>query len=672
MKYIKAILLFAILIFFSSFISAWAEEIIITNADTIWNPDLTKASPDVIDSTDAPPQNLSEAAISQADSVWSSDLILVSSDIIDSTDAPPQILPEAYISHADTVWTFGLEKSDFEAPPKPEKWSFAIITDLHIGRGYPDYDSQGYEDGGDGEEYYLTERLNKVVNWINTNKTNIDCDGTKCPIKFLAVLGDVADTAEKSEFLKAKSILDKLNDPNSDGNTSDGIPYVPVFGNHDVWPYTDSGEASTTLGENYFDEVFWNENSTNMRLLRERLNFQRDNANPKYKNFALNYREMNFIGLDFDSRTHVPSPGLKTGVWPEAENWDETINWLKDCLEEHKECLKGYEENSNITFSHHPFVGDLAMGFSFGPSPLPNELEEIREIIENKNVLANFGGHIHGAYPFLLPFLSENFMNANEADYPSINTTRIITTEALMVGSNEKDEYLKEHNKGLIRIVKVKSANEIDYNTIEGKYNPETGEGKEFVALNPYVSFDFKILPGQIYPCVFFKAHIFSHREYSLLWEFGDGNTGSGKWEIHCYSPFQVPQTYNVKLTAIDKEMNETEYITREVEVKEGIIPKIIKISEEMKEKLELISTELGEKVTEFGRTMRDWVLIKVKHSLSTPVGLIDVHFEKATQDIDLSNMIADINLNTKKSILYMENWPAEVGERKILFIPKK
>ncbi|MCD6147817.1 hypothetical protein J7J18_00385, partial [bacterium] len=26
-----------------------------------------------------------------------------------------------------------------------EKWSFAIITDLHIGRGYPDYDGQGFE-----------------------------------------------------------------------------------------------------------------------------------------------------------------------------------------------------------------------------------------------------------------------------------------------------------------------------------------------------------------------------------------------------------------------------------------------------------------------------------------------------------------------------------------------
>jgi hypothetical protein len=45
------------------------------------------------------------------------------------------------------------------------------------------------------------------VNWINENKNKVNCGETKCPIQFLAVLGDIADTAEKSEFLKAKNIL---------------------------------------------------------------------------------------------------------------------------------------------------------------------------------------------------------------------------------------------------------------------------------------------------------------------------------------------------------------------------------------------------------------------------------------------------------------------------------
>ncbi|MGB9609298.1 MAG: NosD domain-containing protein, partial [Minisyncoccia bacterium] len=156
---------------------------------------------------------------------------------------------------------------------KVQPFSFAIITDLHIGRGYSDYNSSGFEDSGDGEDYYLTERLKKVVQWVIDNKDNVDCEDTKCSIKFLVVLGDISDSAEKSEFLKAKKILDKLNDPNEDGDISDGIPYVVVFGNHDVWPYTDEKEANSPKGEDFFDEIFWDENTTNTKLMKEILNW---------------------------------------------------------------------------------------------------------------------------------------------------------------------------------------------------------------------------------------------------------------------------------------------------------------------------------------------------------------------------------------------------------------
>jgi len=566
-----------------------------------------------------------------------------------------------------------LIENGWEAPLPSSKWSFAIITDLHIGRGYGDYDGATYDDGEGGEEYYLTERLRNVVEWIINNKNNVDCGDEKCPIKFLAVLGDITDTAEKSEFLKAHEILDKLNDPNSDGNTSDGIPYVPVFGNHDVWPYTNIGEANSSSGETYFDDIFWNENTTNTQLLKQRLNFQRDEANSSYKNFALSYKDMNFIGLDFAKRK----------MTSEAEIFSETENWLRNKLNEYE------GQKSVILFSHHPLTEEESRtivvygipwkipikGTDFNLSQIlkvKNILQNYEDLVEGKQILGTFGGHVHGYYPqeigdTALP-LFQWFFEANY-EYPSIGPTSAITTEALMVGSNREDEYLKEHDKGIIKIVKVSENNEIDYQTNEGKYNPDTGKGKEFIALNPYLSFEYKILPEEIYSCVFFKAHLFTQRDASVVWDFGDGNIGTLSKDIHCY---KEPGIYNVKLSVIDNRTFFEEYISREIEIKEeGIVPKIIKVAEESKDKLELISTELGEKVTEFGRTMRDWVLIKVKHSPSTPTGLINVHFEQATKDIDLTNLITDFDVEKRKSILYSPNWPTEIEESKILFIPK-
>jgi len=96
-------------------------------------------------------------------------------------------------------------------------WSFAIITDLHIGRGYPDYGEEGWDDTGttlkDCQEYYLTQRLEKVVETI----INLKKDKHK-NLRFVAVLGDISDSGEYSELEKAKHILDDLNlDLDNDG-----------------------------------------------------------------------------------------------------------------------------------------------------------------------------------------------------------------------------------------------------------------------------------------------------------------------------------------------------------------------------------------------------------------------------------------------------------------------
>jgi len=548
-----------------------------------------------------------------------------------------------------------IRESGWQAPLPPSKWSFTLITDLHIGRGYSDYNSSGFDDLGEGENYYLTERFKNVVQWILDNKDSIDCEGAKCQIKFLAVLGDIADTAEKSEFLKAKKILDKLNDF--------GIPYVPLFGNHDVWPYTDNEEAPTSSGETYFDEIFWDENATNTKLLREKLNFQRDEINPNYKNFAFNFKEMNFIGLDFDEREALKGP-IK-GVGSDAVAREETINWLKDCLGEYKECLKGYEGNSNIIFSHHPFVGDLLMGFSFGPSPLPNELEEIREIIENKNVLANFGGHIHGTEKFL--GVVDIFKNANK-EYSLIGNTKVISTEAFMVGSNE------DESKGIIRIVKINSTDKLesqDYN------NWETTEGdkKEFVALNPQFEWYISKVGPQGEPLEYtFIAKYFTKREIaSFEWEFLKLLKKFGeKVSILAEELKDLPRIDTtkirlpVKLTLTDSKTQKSEYMFREEIINLGRAFYLF-----LGPTNQAIFLKTGQDLSLFPEN-REKLTVQINeiHSPAKPVGLITVNFNQANGNIDLTNLIAQTDIQKRKSILYLSEWPSEIEESKALFIP--
>jgi hypothetical protein len=73
----------------------------------------------------------------------------------------------------------------------------------------------------------------------------------------------------------------------------------------------------------------------------------------------------------------------------------------------------------------------------------------------------------------------------------------------------------------------------------------------------------------------------------------------------------------------------------------------------------------------ENAQNTEEFVLLKKKSaSPSVPIGGFNIHFEKATKDIVLSGLVADINPQKGKLILYMEKWPEEVERSKILFLP--
>ena len=555
---------------------------------------------------------------------------------------------------------------------KVEPFSFAIITDLHIGRGYPDYDGEGFDDDGyNGEEYYLTQRLRNVVKWINENKDNIDCGGTKCSIKFVAVLGDIADSAEKSEFCKAKEILDELE-----------IPYIPIFGNHDVWPYTEKESAPSPLGEDFFERIFWstpsipceNASSTrNFETLLKEFNFERDTQNPKFKNFIFNYGGINFIGLDFNSREKACEK--ECGVKGKGATHPETINWLKNRLANFS------KDTPIILFSHHPITksgweirqGRLIYVSAFSPE----ELEELKNLLQNYNIQFVLSGHVHGFEKFGKEAVKfsplDIFFTANWL-YSSFPNIPVLTTEALMVGSNENDEVLEksEFDKGIVRVVKIFDSNNLNFEETAAKYSPRSGEGKEFVALNPYISWAYKFLENSSNPCIFLKSHPFTNRDISSFeWDLGNGEKRYGKViPLYCYS---ATGTYTITSTVTDAKTGWKEWITRKIEIKEGLFSKIIKIKDEIKEKTEIISQKIGENLLEFGNYLikgKDRILLKIKHSPSIPLADLIIDFDEATGDIDLSQMIFDSNLKEKKSILYMPTWPKVVKE-KILLLPK-
>jgi parallel beta-helix repeat protein len=556
---------------------------------------------------------------------------------------------------------------------KVEPFSFAIITDLHIGRGYPDYDGPGFDDGYNGEEYYLTQRLRNVVNWIIQNKDNVQCENTTCSIKFLVVLGDIADSGEKSEFLKAKEILDELN--------NHGISYVPVFGNHDVWPKTDLGErANSPLGVNYFEEVFFNENATNTRLLKEKLNLTKEDF--QYKNYLFKFGGINFIVLDFVTRKDVGK----------ATFHEQTMDWLKEKLNE----FQGKEPI--ILFSHHPLTEERSRKFQeieIIPFPgtnfskediqyLSKIFEDYESLSEGKQILGAFGGHVHGYYPqeifvFKIPELNW-FFDANW-EYPSLSTTPVLTTEALMVGSNREDEYLRKVNKGIIRIVRILDNQTINFVEIEGKYDPDSGTGEDFIALNPYISRGYTIPLPNTSSCFFFKAHAFTKRDVSFIWDFGDNTTSSQAWvPLKCY---ENPGIYNVKLTLKDNKTGKEEFITRIISAKkEGFVSKTLKLADSTLEKVKIISREFSEDLKEIMKRVgnialdfQDQILFQFETTHSekvfVPVANITVYFEKAKGDIDLSNLKIDSDPHRGKTLFYSSKWPEEIEKEKILFVPK-
>ncbi len=186
----------------------------------------------------------------------------------------------------------------------------AIITDLHIGENDAeqniDYGSPGWNDYFEGNEYAPATKLRNAVNWINNNYNSQN-------IKLVFVLGDITASAEISELTKAKEILDLL-----------AVPYVPLMGNHDVWPYISRDDCAPEEMNDWYYYSCFNPQYTN--LANYLPNFSKYQV-PVWDWEVDPHHELYYQAFAFDSRSDWDSPTIHfvcldfnardNAVWPE-------------------------------------------------------------------------------------------------------------------------------------------------------------------------------------------------------------------------------------------------------------------------------------------------------------------------------------------------------------------
>jgi hypothetical protein len=535
----------------------------------------------------------------------------------------------------------------FVAKLAAKPWLFAVITDLHIGYGIPDYGTEGWNDDLTGDprwdNYYLTERVRKVVQWINDH-------ADEYKIKFVAVLGDITDTAQRSQFKKAKELLDQLN-----------VPYFPVIGNHDLAPYalkpgtnpdrrTPEGSQGP-ITSRHFREVFTDELiGSQCNKLGTRCEI--GSPSPGLLNYYFDYGGVRFIVLDTSTRDPCVMIGLYScpGVNSYAELFEDTKVFLAGALPSGKNA---------IIFSHHPLRYDrLRRGFN------NEDLGEIEKIIRlsGATVLANFAGHTH--------------LYATEPVHEGGVRGKIIETEAVLESSVVSETIrlawvCMENNRPTICDFFPRSE------TVDANLNPyfEFHPQELSANANMEVKFEGCYKPESIgtpfsscpscsdpeLPC--------PHDDYFYVWLFSDESTAH--WTKDIKHTFSAPGIYTVTLTVAPKATpNLIAKVWQRIKVApQAPIPVLMNaVSTVPVINLQAYYAGSETPTNQVPENSPQWVTL-FKLSEPKPVGEFLVHFERATQDITVT-LTADVDLASRKSILYAPSWPQEIEITKTLFIP--
>lgn len=136
------------------------------------------------------------------------------------------------------ILPFSIVWYEYDIGYGPFQYCFAVMPDMHIADGkktqlhyiggepvyLEDFGSAGYDDTDNdpNETTFAIQNNENIVAKVN----QLIGPGYNYPIKFVVCLGDITKSSERSEYERAKKILRNLQ-----------APWIPVFGNHDTWPY---------------------------------------------------------------------------------------------------------------------------------------------------------------------------------------------------------------------------------------------------------------------------------------------------------------------------------------------------------------------------------------------------------------------------------------------------
>ncbi len=280
-------------------------------------------------------------------------------------------------------------------------WSFVQLTDVHIGENQGDYGTPGYLDTLTGAEGgYSVEALRQALHWLQQN-----WQAEK--LAFIVVTGDLTDSGERSEYLRFRALMD-----------SAGLPYLPLIGNHDVWPYVSaSNEASYAWGDSLAAMLFadarqrfsqrvsaWEGASLTYSVPNPETGFR-----SRFHNFTFVYGGLRFVGVDGVSRQ--PAPLGQAGVGPQADLHDfpgGTIRFL-DTL------LSAAQPFPLVFLCHYPLLNSPVSGAN---SFSPQEYDRIMSLLypHRSQVRVWIAGHLHrGAdYPLTYRPTGETFARCVE------------------------------------------------------------------------------------------------------------------------------------------------------------------------------------------------------------------------------------------------------------------